>query len=468
MLDEKDMTVTPASIALRGEDGMLREDYVERVARAIEAADAAALRELVGELHEADLGDLIEALDPELRPRLVELLGHDFDFTALTEVDDTVREEILEELPAETVAEGVRDLDTDDAVAILEDLPKDEQTEILDQLPATERVALARGLDYPENSAGRRMQDEFIAVGPNWTVGQTIDYMRETPNLPDRFWELYVVDADRRLNGIVALDRLLRTKRPVPIAELIDEELHPVQVADDQEEVARLFERYDLVSAPVVDENQRLVGVITFDDIVDVIEEEAEEDIKALGGVGREEELSDSVWTTARSRFTWLFANLLTALLASWVISQFEGSIQKMVALAVLMPIVASMGGNAGTQTMTVAVRALATRELSSANAWRVIRRELMVGVLNGLAFALIMAVIAAAWFHVTDLGIVIALAMVTVLAAAALGGILIPLVLIRLGVDPAVSSGPFVTTVTDVVGFFSFLGIATLWFGLK
>jgi magnesium transporter len=468
MLDEKDMTVTPASIALRGEDGMLREDYVERVARAIEAADAAALRELVGELHEADLGDLIEALDPELRPRLVELLGHDFDFTALTEVDDTVREEILEELPAETVAEGVRDLDTDDAVAILEDLPKDEQTEILEQLPATERVALARGLDYPENSAGRRMQDEFIAVGPNWTVGQTIDYMRETPNLPDRFWELYVVDADRRLEGTVALDRLLRTKRPVPIAELIDEELRPVQVADDQEEVARLFERYDLVSAPVVDENQRLVGVITFDDIVDVIEEEAEEDIKALGGVGREEELSDSVWTTARGRFTWLFANLLTALLASWVISQFEGSIQKMVALAVLMPIVASMGGNAGTQTMTVAVRALATRELSSANAWRVIRRELMVGVLNGIAFALIMAVIAAAWFHVTDLGVVIALAMVTVLAAAALGGILIPLALIRLGVDPAVSSGPFVTTVTDVVGFFSFLGIATLWFGLK
>jgi magnesium transporter len=468
MLDEQDLTVTPAPIALRDEDGSVRQDYVERVARVIEAADAAALRDLVGELHEADLGDLIEALDPELRPRLVELMGHDFDFTALTEVDDTVREEILEELPAETVAEGVRELDTDDAVAILEDLPKDEQTEILDQLPATERVVLARSLDYPENSAGRRMQDEFIAVGPNWTVGQTIDYMRETPNLPDRFWELYVVDADRRLKGTVALDRLLRTKRPVPIAELLDEELRPVQVADDQEEVARLFERYDLVSTPVVDENQRLVGVITFDDIVDVIEEEAEEDIKALGGVGREEELSDSVWTTARGRFTWLFANLLTALLASWVISQFEGAIQKMVALAVLMPIVASMGGNAGTQTMTVAVRALATRELSSANAWRVIRRELMVGVLNGIAFALIMAVIAAAWFHVTDLGVVIALAMVTVLAAAALGGILIPLVLIRLGVDPAVSSGPFVTTVTDVVGFFSFLGIATLWFGLK
>ena len=365
----------------------MREDFVERVAQAIAAADSAALRELVGDLHEADVGDLIEALEPELRPRLVRLMGHDFDFTALTEVDDTVREEILEELPPETVAEGVRELDSDDAVAILEDLPQDEQTEILEQLPTSERVALARSLHYPENSAGRRMQTELIAVPPSWTVGQTIDYMRETPDLPDRFWELYVVDPDRRLKGAVALDRLLRTKRPVPIAELVDDELRPVRVTDDQEDVARLFERYDLVSAPVTDENDRLVGVITFDDIVDVIEEEAEEDIRALGGVGREEELSDSVWTIAKGRFPWLFANLLTALLASWVISNFEDALTKMVALAVLMPIVASMGGNAGTQTMTVAVRAIATRELSSANAWRIIQRELLVGVLNGLCF---------------------------------------------------------------------------------
>ena len=466
MIEEKDMTAA-APLALREEDGAVREEYVERVAQAIAAGDSAALRELVGDLHEADVGDLIEALDPDLRPRLVKLMGHDFDFSALTEVDDTVREEILEELPAETVAEGVRELDSDDAVAILEDLPKDEQTEILDQLPASERVALARSLLYPENSAGRRMQTEFIAVPPIWTVGQTIDYLRETPDLPDRFWELYVIGDDLKLQGAVALDRLLRTKRPVPIAELIDEDLRPVRVTDDQEDVARLFERYDLVSAPVVDENDRLVGVITFDDIVDVIEEEAEEDIRALGGVGREEELSDSVWRIAKGRFPWLFANLLTALLASWVISNFENALAKMVALAVLMPIVASMGGNAGTQTMTVAVRALATRELSSTNVWRVIRRELLVGVLNGLCFAVIMGAIAGTWFQVPDLGLVIALAMVTVLAAAALGGILIPLILIRLGADPAVSSGPFVTTVTDVVGFFSFLGIASLWFGL-
>ena len=468
MLDDKDMAVTLPAVAPRDDDGNLRPDYVEQVVKALEAGDAGALRELVGELHEADAGAVLEALDPELRPRLIALMGADFDFTALTQVDDTVRDEILEELPPETVAEGVRDLDSDDAVAILEDLTEEDQAEILEQLPAGERIALKRSLDYPEQSAGRRMQDEFIAVGPDWTVGQTIDYMRETPDLPDRFWEIYVVDAERRLTGVVALDRLLRTKRPVPIKDLFDDELRPVSATDDQEEVARLFERYDLVSAPVVDDNNRLVGVITFDDIVDVIEEEAEEDIKALGGVSGEEELSDSVWTTAKSRFPWLLANLVTALVSAWVISNFEGAIAKMVALAVLMPVVASMGGNAGTQTMTVTVRALATRELSSSNAVRIIRREMFVGLFNGIVFATILGIVAAFWFGVTDLGLVIALAMVTVLSAAALGGILIPLVLTRLGVDPAVSSGPFVTTVTDVVGFLSFLGIATIWFGLQ
>ena len=469
MLDEKAATPTHAPVpSLRDQEGALRQEFVERVAEAIRAADAAALTDLVGELHQADVGQLLQALDPELRPRLIELMGDAFDFTALTEVDDTVREEILEELPAETVAEGVREMDSDDAVYILEDLPKQDQAEILEQLPGPERTALERSLYYPEGSAGRRMQTDFIAVPPFWTVGQTIDHMREAADLPERFYELYVVDPAHRFLGAVSLDRLLRTKRPVTISELVDEDRRRVRATDDQEEVAHQFERYNLVAAPVVDEGDRLVGVITVDDVVDVIEEEAEEDIRGLGGVSRYEEFSDSVWSVARGRFAWLFANLLTALLASWVISQFEESLQKMVALAVLMPIVASMGGNAGTQTMTVAVRALATRELSRANAWRIIGRELMVGVLNGLAFALIMGMIAAAWFNVTDLGIVIALAMVTVLAAAALGGIVIPLVLIRLGVDPAVSSGPFVTTITDVVGFFSFLGIATLWFGLK
>jgi len=469
MLEKKDMTVTAADGGpFRDEDGAIRPEFLERVSEAIRNGDAATVRAIAGELHEADTGDLLEALDPELRHRFIELMGRDFDFTALTEVDDTVRDEILEELPTETVAEGVRDLDSDDAAHILEDLPKEDQEEILEQLPHPERGAVERLLKYPEDSVGRRMQTEFIAVPPYWTVGHAIDHMRETADLPERFYQLYVVDPSYKLLGPVALDRLLRTKRPVPIAELLDEDHRRVRATDDKEEVARMFERYNLVAAPVVDDDDRLVGVLTIDDVVDVIEEEAEEDIRALGGVHRHEELSDSVLTIAKSRFPWLLANLFTALLSAWVISQFEGSIEKMVALAVLMPIVASMGGNAGTQTMTVAVRAIATRDLSDVNSWRVLRRELMVGIINGFGFALIMGIIAAVWFQVNDLGVVIGLAMICVLAAAALGGIIIPLALIRLGVDPAIASGPFVTTVTDVVAFFSFLGIATLWFGLR
>jgi len=468
MLEEKEVTAAGPSVVLRDDEGAVRADFVERVAQAITAGDSAALRELVGDLHQADVGDLIEALEPELRPQLVKLMGQDFDFTALTEVEDTVREQILAELPPGAVADGVRELDSDDAVAILADLPKDEQTEILEQLAPPERVALARNLLYPENSAGRRMQTEFIAVPPAWTVGRTIDYLRETLDLPDRFWEIYAVGPTDRLQGTAALDRLLRTKRPVPIAELIDEEMHPVRVTDDRGDVARPFEHYDLVATPVVDERDRLVGIITFDDIVDVIEQEAEEEIRALGGVGREEELSDPVWFVARGRFNWLLVNLATAFLASSVLGLFEGELQKMVALAVLAPIVASQGGNAATQTMTVAVRALAMHELSSTNAARLILREVLVGLVNGLAFAVITGVAAAAWFKVPDLGLVIGLAMICNLLAGALGGILVPLVLHRFHADPAISSGVFVTTVTDVVGFFSFLGIATLWFGLK
>jgi len=423
MPEEKVTTASAPPVALRDEDGALREEFVDGVAQAIAAGNAAALRLLLGDLHESDVGDLIQALDPELRAPLVSLMGHGFDFSALTEVDTAVRASILEALPPETVAEGVRELDSDDAVAILADLPTEAQTKILERLPSPERVALARSLLYPENSAGRRMQTEFIAVPPAWTVGRTIDYLRETPDLPDRFWELYTVEATGRLEGTVALDRLLRTKRPVPIRGLIDEEAHLVRVSDDQEDVARLFERYDLVSAPVVDANDRLVGVITFDDIVDVIEEEAEEDIRALGGVGREEELSDPVFSIARGRFNWLLVNLATAFLASSVLGLFEGELQKMVALAVLAPIVASQGGNAATQTMTVAVRALARRELSNANAARIILREVLVGLVNGLAFAVITGLAAAAWFKIPDLGLVIGLAMLCNLLAARSAG---------------------------------------------
>jgi magnesium transporter len=453
---------------MRDEDGDIRPEFVAEISQAVQSGDAAFLRGIVAELHEADLGDLIGALDPDKRPRLVELTGADFDFSALNEVDDTVREEILEELEPETVAEGVRELESDDAVELLEALDEEDQEEILDKLPPSERDALERSLEYPENSAGRRMQTEFIAVPPDWTVGHVIDYMRETRDLPERFYEIYAVDGAKRWQGAVALDALLRSRRRVPLADLIDEDRRRVSVLDDQEEVARLFGKYNLVAAPVVDTENRLVGVITIDDVVDVIEEEADEDLKALGGVTSDEELSDSFWTIAKGRFNWLLVNLATAFLASSVLGLFEGQLEQMVALAVLAPIVASQGGNAATQTMTVAVRALATRDLGSNNALRVIMREGLVGLINGLAFAVITGVAAVVWFKIPALGVVIGLAMLCNLVAGALGGILIPMVLERVRADPAVASGTFVTTVTDVVGFFSFLGIATLWFGLK
>jgi magnesium transporter len=454
-------------LPMRDEDGQIRTEFVAEITRAIHDADEPFLREVVAELHEADLGDLIGQLEADDRVKLVELTGADFDFSALNEVDDTVRDEILEELEPETVAEGVRELESDDAVELLETLDEKDQEEILEKLPPKERDTLERSLLYPENSAGRRMQAEFITVPPDWNVGQAIDYMRDTPDLPDRFYEIYAVDKAQHWQGAVSLDTLLRTRRPVPLADLIDEDRRRVSVLDDQEEVARMFGKYNLVAAPVVDTTNRLVGVITIDDVVDVIEEEADQDLKALGGVTSDEELSDNVWTIARGRFNWLLVNLATAFLASSVLGLFEGQLEKMVALAVLAPIVASQGGNAATQTMTVAVRALATRELGSNNALRVVLREGLVGLVNGLAFAVITGIAAVAWFKIPGLGVVIGLAIICNLLAGALGGILVPMVLERVRADPAVASGTFVTTITDVVGFFSFLGIATLWFGL-
>ncbi|MGJ5207905.1 magnesium transporter [Bradyrhizobium sp. HKCCYLR20261] len=472
MNETSDVALADATLAghapMRTEAGEIRPEFLSAIKAAIAAEDEAFLRAEVAELHEADLGDLIAALAPDDRVRLVELTGTDFDFSALNEVDDSVREEILEELEPETVAEGVRELESDDAVELLESLDEEDKEEILERLPPSERDVLERSLDYPDGSAGRRMQSEFIAVPLGWTVGEAIDYMRETPDLPERFYEIYAVDGARHWQGAVSLDTLLRARRPVPLADLIDEDRRRVTVTDDLAEVARMFGKYNLVAAPVVDADNRLAGVITIDDVVDVIEEEADEDFKALGGVSGDEELSDSVWTIAKGRFNWLLVNLATAFLASSVLGLFEGQLQQMVALAVLAPIVASQGGNAATQTMTVAVRALATRELGPNNATRVVLREALVGLVNGLAFALITGIAAVAWFKTPGLGIVIGLAIICNLVAGALGGILIPMVLERVRADPAVASGTFVTTVTDVVGFFSFLGIATLWFGLK
>lgn len=448
------------------ETGGIAQEFVDAVLLGIGATDHGLARDLTADLHEADLADLIEALPVAERTRLVALLGSDFDFAALTEVDESVRLSLLENLPVDTVAEGLAELDSDDAVYILEDLPVDDRVEILDQIPALERVVLQRSLDYPEESAGRRMQTEYIAVPPFWTVGQAIDYMRETEDLPDSFYELFVVDPTYRLLGTVALDRLLRTKRPISVSDIMGETAYTVQAEQDQEEVARTFERYNLVSAAVVDEAERLVGVLTIDDIVDVIHEEHDEDIKRMGGVG-DEEISDNVADAVKSRFVWLMVNLGTAILASVVIGMFDATIQQMVALAVLMPIVASMGGNAATQTMTVAVRALATRELDAYNVRRIIMREGTVGLINGALFAVVIGIVAGLWFGNASLSIIIALAMIINMVSAGFAGILIPIVLDKLKADPAIASGVFVTTVTDIVGFFAFLGLAAWWFGI-
>ncbi|QPC87485.1 magnesium transporter [Mesorhizobium sp. NBSH29] len=448
------------------DDGVIRAGYLAHIGAAIADRDTLALKSDVSELHQSELGDLLEALLPEQRRALVHLMGEDFDFSALTEVDEKIRMDIVDNLPNAQIAQAVQALDSDDAVYILEDLEIEDQDEILAQLPFTERIRLRRALDYPEETAGRRMQTEFVAVPPFWTVGQTIDYMREDQNLPDRFSQIFVIDPTFKLLGAVDLDQILRTRRTTKIEDMMHETRHAIPATMDQEEAAREFEQYDLLSAAVVDENERLVGVLTIDDVVDVIQQEAEEDLLRMGGVG-DEELSDTVLDTSRSRVPWLLINLATAFLSASVISQFGATIEQMVALAALMPIVASLGGNAGTQTMTVTVRALATKDLDIYNAGRVIRREVMVGLLNGVIIAVMLGLIAGAWFHNPDLGIVIASAMVITMLAAALGGILIPLLLDRYGADPAISSSIFTTMVTDVIGFLSFLGLATWWLGL-
>jgi magnesium transporter len=456
--------------AIYDENGALKPEFVKEIAQAVADGDSHQAIELAGHLHEADLGGLITALDPEARVKLVTLMGQDFDFAALTEMDTNIRDEILERLSPRIVAEGVRDLESDDAVTILEDLDKEDREEILRELSAVDRAALQRSLDYPDESAGRLMQTTLVVAPPFWTAGQAIDMMRDMDEeeLPDSFFEIFITDPGHRLLGNVFLDTLLRAKSSARLDEIMITDRYRVAVTEDREEVARVFERYNLVSVPVVDEAERLLGVITIDDIVDVIQEAADEDLRALGGVSPSEELSDSFWWTTRSRFVWLFVNLMTAFIASSVLGLFANQMQKMVALAVLAPIVASQGGNGATQTMTVVVRALATRQLTRANAGRLILREFLVGALNGVAFGVLTGIVSGIWFNLPSLGLVIGLAMLINLIAGALGGILIPRILDHFDIDPAVSSSAFVTTVTDVVGFSSFLGIATIWFGLS
>ncbi len=451
-------------IRTHDEWGVIDPAFLARVREGLQAGEAKTLRALTRDLHAADLADVIKALDQGERVRLIAGLGRNFDAEALAELDEGVRDELMEALPNEVIAQAVKKLDTDDALYLIEDLEQDDQRDILSKVPKEERAALTRALDYPDYTAGRLMKTEFVAIPSAWTVGEATAHIRSDKHLPDHFIEVYVVDAAFHLVGTVPVARLLRQPPEKKIEAIMDDEQTVFRATDEQADVAWRFDKYNLVSAAVTDESGRLIGTLLADDIVDVIQEEAEEQVLHLGGVGAEEAISNTVVETTRSRFAWLFVNLLTAVLASWVISLFDATLEQMVALAILMPIVASMGGNAGTQTMTVAVRALATRALSPINALRVTLRECAVGLINGVLFALIIGLFAWAWFGSDTLGLIIGAAMVINLLAAALAGILVPLALDHFDIDPAVASGTFVTTVTDVVGFFSFLGLAALW----
>ncbi|MEZ5934448.1 MAG: magnesium transporter [Alphaproteobacteria bacterium] len=441
----------------------LSDELIWAIRAALDVDAPAEAAALASTLHVADQADLLEQLGREQRADLLAEIREDLDPELLAHLDETVRAEILEILSPEEVGAAIAQLETDDAIDLLEDMDQPEQAALLEAMPMPERVALEQGLTYPEDSAGRMMQRQLVVAPEFWTVGQTIDYLRADGDLPDDFYDIYIVDPKFRPVGSIPLSRVLRSKRNVHLNDLVMKELHTLPVDMDQEEVGFRFSQYDLTSAPVVDDDGRLLGVITIDDVVEVIEEEAEEDILRLGGVS-ETDIFASPVTTTLQRFPWLLINLATAILASIVISQFEGAIGQVVALAVLMPIVASMGGNAGTQTLTVVVRALAVREVTTANAFRVLLKECFAGSINGLLFMAAGLAVALLWFGDPLLATLFGLSMVVTLVAGVLAGVGIPLLLDKLGLDPAVSSGVFLTTVTDVVGFFSFLGLATIY----
>jgi magnesium transporter len=451
---------TPAAAETRAE---LSDELIRDVGEALEAGDTAAAAALARSLHVADQADLLEQLGREGRAELIGELKPQLDPELLTYLDEDVRGEVIELLGPAQAAAAIAQLDTDDAIDVLGELDEAEQIALLKTLPLPERAAVEEGLTFPEESAGRLMQREFVAAPEFWTVGQTIDYLRANPKLPDDFYDIYIINPRFEPVGSIPLSKVLRSKRGVLLTELRLKELRLIPATMDQEEVGFQFRQYGLVSAPVVNEAGRLLGVITVDDVVHVIEEEAEEDILRLGGIA-EPDIFASPLQTGMRRFPWLLINLGTAILASVVIAQFEEEIAQVVALAVLMPIVASMGGNGGTQTVTVVVRALATREITAANALRVLRKELVVGGLNGLLFLVTGVLVAVLWFGNPLLGVLFGIALLITLVFAGLAGVAIPIVFERLGVDPAVASGVFMTTVTDIVGFLSFLGLASLY----
>ena len=430
----------------------------------INNSDIQFINQTLKDLHPSDVANLIENLSYDTRVKLIEIESFNIAPEIFIELNESIQGEVLKLLSINSIANIIKRLESDDAVSILENIEIEKKNLILDKLPPKDRFLLEEGLSYPEDSAARIMQREFTAIPSDWTVGQTIDYLRESNDLPQEFLEIFIVDNDFKPIGIVPSSRVLRTPREFKMNSIMREMPVLISVNMDKEEVGHTFENYNLVSAGVVNKNNKLVGMITADDVVTVVQEEAEEDILRLAGVG-DEEITDTVFVKTKRRFNWLLINLATALLASWVISIFGAEIEKVVALAFLMPIVASMGGNAGMQTLAVTIRAIATKELSSSNINQIIGKEFFIGVLNGIIFAVITAIVVHLWFKQIDLSIIIAASMVLNMIVAGLFGILIPVTLKKMNIDPALASSVFVTTVTDIIGFLSFLGIGSLMF---
>ncbi|MDQ1899494.1 magnesium transporter [Paracoccus sp. WLY502] len=454
----------PAPDQQATEDEFLpRQELLDQIDDAVQSGDAERLNILLEPMHGADIADIIERLPPAGRRAFLDLYSGEIDGEILSEIDEAIRDEVIEQLPPEVVAEAVREMDSDDVVDLVEDMDEPERQEILAALDATDRAAVQQSLGYPEYSAGRLMQSEVVTAPEHWTVGEAVAFLQSEDWLPEQFYHIVLVDPRRHPIGYVTLGRLLASSPATPLRDITEDSFRTISAFADEGDVAYVFNQYHLISAPVVDRDDRLVGIITIDDAMAVLNEEHEEDILRLAGVGDESHVSDGPLATARQRLPWLVVNLFTASLSAIVISQFEATIATLVALAALMPIVASTGGIAGTQSLAVAVRALATRELGRANARRVVRRELVAGMLNGICLALILGVAGSLIFGDVRLGLVLGAAMIVNQIVAALGGVLVPLTLNKLGLDPALASGTFVTTMTDVMGFFAFLGLATL-----
>jgi len=460
---EADMTTDDQT----SDTDILEDETRNLISDAMLEVDDNGLRHALEDIHPADFSDQLEQLSTEEREAFVERAGDLITANVLAELEDEVVEDILPRLPSEQIADAITELDNDDATQIVEEMEDEQREEVLRALEPEDRANLEASFEFDEETIGRLMQREFVAAPPFWTVGDTIDHMRQTgDDLPEVFFNIYIVDTAFHPVGYIPVSHLVRRKRAETLKSIMDGSLRIITQDMDQEDAAYLFEKYNLISAPVVDEAGRLSGIMTADDIIEIIQDENKEDILALAGAG-DAGLTDTAFSTVKARAPWLFINLITAIIASLVIAQFDYAISQFVQLAILMPIVASMGGNAGTQSMTVTVRALATRDIDTYNVMRTIRRELFVGLLNGLFFAVLMGTIAAIWFTNTSLGLIVGLAMVVNMLCAALSGILIPITLSKLKIDPAIASSVFVTTVTDVVGFFAFLGLAAWWFAI-